>query len=272
MVLSHVFEYTGVDDTVGIAYRIMFIGSHQFAAPVFMLAMGLGLVYTRHGDADSVMRRGLRVFTAGIILNVVRCVPSLAGYLATENPEMLELALEDLVIVDIFQLTGLSLMLMGLFKKIKTPYWCMLLRRCTNTNKLFLIITPITVAIYLSYKLYAAPLGIGMFDTETSLHFYQICTFDAFISLCAALATIGVGHFLMNICSEKVQNETSRIAADLMRIYVVSWILITWILSLLLEELLGMEFTVATTVIAGVCILLASILLVRVKPFSDMKV
>ena len=332
MVLSHVFEYTGVDDTTGIAYRIMFIGSHQFAAPIFMIAMGLGLTYTRNGDPGAVMRRGLKVFTAGIILNVVRCVPSLAGFLATENPEMLELALEDLVIVDIFQLAGLSLMLMGLLQKIKMPYWAILLlsvaaslvgtqmhlitsgnnlldaflalfvgvendisasyfpllnwfifvvvgygfgkllRRCMDTNKLFLIITPITAAIFLSYKLFAAPLGIGMFNTESALHFYQIGTFDAFISMCAALATIGVGHFLMKIVSKSVQKETSRIAADLMRIYVVSWIIITWIISLILEELLGIEFNVATTIIAGVVVLFASILLVRIKPFSDMKI
>ena len=331
MVLSHVIEYTDIDETVGIAYRIMFIGSHQFAAPIFMLAMGLGLVYTRHGDPVSVMRRGLRIFTAGIILNVVRCVPSLAGYLATENPEMLELALEDLVIVDIFQLAGLSLMLMGLFQKIRVPYWGILLfslaaslvgsqmqmissgnnlldaflalfvgvensvsasyfpllnwfifvaagyglgkllRRCAAPAKLFLIVTPITAAIYLSYRLYAAPLGLGMFNTESALYFYQISTLGAFISMCAAIATIGVGYFLMKVFSESIQNEVSRIAGDLMRIYVVSWIIITWIISLLLEELLGIEFNVTLTIIAGVITLLASILLARVKPFSNLK-
>ena len=146
------------------------------------------------------------------------------------------------------------------------------MRRCAAPAKFFLIVTPITAAIYLSYKLFAAPLGLSMFNTESALYFYQIKTFDALISMCAAFATIGVGYFLMKIVSESVQRETSRIAADLMRIYVISWIIITWIISLLLEELLGIEFNTATTIIAGVIVLLASILLARVKPFSDMKI
>ena len=53
---------------------------------------------------------------------------------------------------------------------------------------------------------------------------------------------------------------------------ILTIIIITWIISLLLEELLGIEFNTATTIIAGVIVLLASILLARVKPFSDMKI
>ncbi|MBQ7222012.1 MAG: hypothetical protein IJS02_00910 [Bacteroidales bacterium] len=37
---------------------------------------------------------------------------------------------------------------------------------------------------------FAAPIGIGMFNTESSLHFYQIGTFDAFISMCVLVASI----------------------------------------------------------------------------------
>ncbi len=332
MPLSHVFEYTYADHTTGLAYFIMFIGSHHFAAPVFMLSMGLGMTYSRRNDPNTMMKRGLSIFTAGIILNMARFLAAMTGFLATDNPDMQYLAIGELVIVDIFQLAGLSMMLMGLFLRIRMPYWGMLLfavaasltgsqmhmittgnnladsvlglfvgihgyycdsyfpllnwfifivagyglgklmRRCTAPGRLFLIMTPITLLIYLAYTLYAAPLGIDMFNTESSLHFYQIRSFDAFISLCAALATVGVGYFIMNIFPESLQNAISRIAADLMRIYVLQWLIITWVIRLLLEEIIGLEFGVNATILVGLCVLVASVLLARVKPFSKMKV
>ena len=127
MPLSHVFEYTNADHTTGLAYFIMFIGSHHFAAPVFMLSMGLGMTYSRRNDPNTMMKRGLSIFTAGIILNMARFLAAMTGFLATDNPDMQYLAIGELVIVDIFQLAGLSMMLMGLFLRIRMPYWGMLL-------------------------------------------------------------------------------------------------------------------------------------------------
>ena len=147
-----------------------------------------------------------------------------------------------------------------------------LLRRCANPKRLFAIVTPVAAVLYFGYILYAIPRHIGMFNTDTTLHFYQIRTFDFLISGCAALMTIGVGYFLMNIFPEGLQKQISRIAADLMRIYVLQWVLITWIISALMQQILGIQFDTTATVIAGVCVLVASVLLARVKPFSKMKI
>lgn len=57
-----------------------------------------------------------------------------------------------------------------------------------------------------------------------------------------------------------------------MRIYVLQWLIITWVISLLLEEIIGLEFGVNATILVGLCVLVASVLLARVKPFSKMKV
>lgn len=333
MVLSHPFEYTDLDITTGLAYRIMFIGSHQFAAPIFMLAMGIGFTFSRNSnDPKKMLHRGWNIFKAGILLNIVRSLAASVAFLATKNPEMLHLGAMELVVVDIFQLAGLATMLFAALQMLSVPYWGILvlsvamsligtqihmftsgnylldwilalfigvcndysvsyfpllnwfvfivvgygmgrlLRRCVNPNKFFAILTPIVAVLYWGYFSYAAPRGIGMFNTETTLHFYQIRAFDVIISMFAALMIFGIGHFVMPLLFEWLKKQITRIASDLMRIYVLQWLIITWIVNALVQEILGVEYTVTTIVIAGLCVLIASVLLARVKPFSKMKI
>jgi len=332
MVLSHPFEYTTLGLTKGLPYFIMFIGSHQFAAPIFMLSMGIGFTYSRQNDPKTMLRRGFKIFEAGIILNVLRSLAATTAFLATKNEAMLHLSAIELVVVDIFQLAGLSTMLLAVLRMIRLPYWGILLlslamsligstihmvttgnyhidsgvglfvgissdycnsyfpllnwfifivagygmglmlRRCENTKLLFAIVTPVAALLYFGYILFATPRGIGMFNTETTLHFYQIRTFDVLVSTCAALMTFGVGYFLTQVFPVGLNKEISRIASDLMRIYVAQWILITWIVNALVQQIIGVQYTVTTITIAGVCVLIASILLARVKPFSKLKI
>ena len=77
---------------------------------------------------------------------------------------------------------------------------------------------------------------------------------------------------LMQVFPEGLKKEISRIASDLMRIYVAQWILITWIVNALVQQIIGVQYTVTTIMIAGVCVLVASILLARVKPLARLKI
>ena len=41
-------------------------------APIFMFAMGISFVYSKHNDEKEFMRRGLILFIAGFLLNILR--------------------------------------------------------------------------------------------------------------------------------------------------------------------------------------------------------
>ena len=127
MVLSHPFEYTRLDITQGFPKFLMFIGAHPFAAPVFMLCMGIGLAYTRHGDPASLLRRGLRIFAAGYLLNLVRALGFVVAFGITRERDLLYYALSEVFLVDIFHFAGLGLMLFALLKKLRLPYGALLL-------------------------------------------------------------------------------------------------------------------------------------------------
>ena len=83
---------------------------------------------------------------------------------------------------------------------------------------------------------------------------------------------IGTVCFVMNAFPVRVQKWFSRIAKDLARIYVLQWLIIMWVMYALMELILGIEFTVPITILTGFCVLVASTLLARVKPFSQLKV
>ena len=73
------------------------------------------------------LRRGFKIFEAGIILNVLRSMAATTAFLATNNEEMLHLSAAELVVVDIFQLAGLATMLLAVLRMIRLPYWGILL-------------------------------------------------------------------------------------------------------------------------------------------------
>ena len=90
-------------------------------APIFMFCMGISLVYSKHSDAKEIMRRGLILFIAGFILNMMRFgIPYLIGYMITgEADRFLAPILYKIFGNDILQFAGLALLLFGFLKKQK---------------------------------------------------------------------------------------------------------------------------------------------------------
>ena len=124
MVFSHPFEYTGIDITEGIAYYIMFIGAHQFVAPVFMLCMGIGYTYSRkRNDPAAMFRRGLKLLAAGYALNIFRALGLFTAFLQTGNRMYLDWSACEVVIVDILQFAGLATMLLAALRRLRLPWW-----------------------------------------------------------------------------------------------------------------------------------------------------
>ncbi len=123
----HVFidsAQPGALDVLGIPYFYDSVLGGVIGPTRFMILMGVGLGYSRHGSAKEVFRRGIKIGIIGFLLNVFRfLIPSLVGFGITGDAERY---LEPLPFLffgnDILQFASLAMMLMALFLHFKlTP-------------------------------------------------------------------------------------------------------------------------------------------------------
>ena len=123
MVIIHIYEeMSGVDYDVrpdnlfrGI---LVFLGG-PLAAPVFMFAMGVGMVYTRHRTPRAFALRGLRLLLVAYLLNlVIWTIPYLLS--ALRGSPWQGWAIPDtLGMVDILHFAGMAFLLMALLTRLK---------------------------------------------------------------------------------------------------------------------------------------------------------
>lgn len=107
--LSHSFEFTFSN-----------ILGRPFAAPIFMFCMGVGIVYSRHSQWDTMIKRGVTLYILGILVNVFEFIlPHFAcGYLLGNWTYPIAGGLL-LFCVDILAFAGLAFILMGILKKFE---------------------------------------------------------------------------------------------------------------------------------------------------------
>lgn len=96
---------------------IQFVGG-PIAAPAFMLALGIGIVYTSHGTPREFAKRGLQIFVIAYILNFLRG----GMWYVIGGEEFVEI-FRYCFNVDILHLAGLSFMLVGLLKHLRLNHW-----------------------------------------------------------------------------------------------------------------------------------------------------
>lgn len=91
----------------------------------FMILMGVGLMYSRHGSPKELFKRGLKIGFIGFLLNVFRyLIPSLVGYVVSGDVEKYLNPLPYLFFGnDIMQFASLAMMLMALLKLFKLTPW-----------------------------------------------------------------------------------------------------------------------------------------------------
>lgn len=94
----------------GILTEYMFI-LLQCSAPIFMFAMGIGMIYTRHDSPREFIIRGFKLLALGLIINTLYF---LSNYSAGVP---LEYSLLSFLANDILQFAGLSFIVIGIFKK-----------------------------------------------------------------------------------------------------------------------------------------------------------
>jgi len=127
MVTIHVYEemsvvrYWARQDSLfrGI---LEFVGG-PLAAPVFMFAMGVGMVYTKRRTPRAFAMRGLRLLAAAYLLNIVRMtIPFYMARLAGDSWGSWTVV-DTIGLVDILQFAGMAFLLTALLEKWKAGRW-----------------------------------------------------------------------------------------------------------------------------------------------------
>lgn len=113
----------------GIPYLFDTVIGGPLSAPVFMFAMGAGMIYTKNNTAVTYVKRGFRIAATGFVLNICRyTVPALIGYAITSDyANYIEPIMYRTLCNDMLQFAGTAMMLIGFLQWIKAPDFIMLI-------------------------------------------------------------------------------------------------------------------------------------------------
>lgn len=130
LILCHCFIECSSDERLlhGLPFVMDSVIGGPLGAPGFMVAMGIGMIYTRHNSPRDYLKRGSMLFIYSFLLNICRfTIPFLIGYAITGNYDKY---MSDIVYLtfenDILMFAALAFMLMALLTKLKTPPWLIL--------------------------------------------------------------------------------------------------------------------------------------------------
>ncbi len=122
MIWCHVYRELGADTTSFGGMMVDSILGGPFAAPMFMISMGVGICYSRKNTPEQFFKRGGLLLLLGYGLNVARFViPQIVVSLILGSQVFTEELLSDFMQVDILQFAGCAFILIGLAKKFKFP-------------------------------------------------------------------------------------------------------------------------------------------------------
>ena len=113
----------------GIPYLFDSVIGGPISAPMFMFAMGVGMVYTKHRTPKDYVCRGLGIGVTGFVLNLCRFLfPFLVGYKITGDYEKYIAPLPYRIFGnDILQFACLAMLLIALFVRLRIPKAAMFL-------------------------------------------------------------------------------------------------------------------------------------------------
>jgi uncharacterized membrane protein len=189
MVIIHVIEELSTVDIdalpSGFWENFIQFGAGPLAAPVFIFAMGVGIVFSRHQEPIQLFKRGLKLWAAALCLNICRdVIPRLiVSLISGSSPEWATLRYQ-LFNIDILHFAGLAFILTALFKKIKVPVLALvpvgILMQAAG-NELSLAFKPTGIAeIVLSY----------FFNTGGDLSCFPLLTWYASLAVGILAGTI----------------------------------------------------------------------------------
>ncbi len=117
-----IFASTNTIDENAYGLVVEFFGSFT-SATVFMILLGVGIIYSRKSEPKSLIKRGVLLIAAGYLLNIIRgYFPMLILWKQTGEDEWLSYMMIELLEIDILQFAGLTFIFFGLAKKLRfTP-------------------------------------------------------------------------------------------------------------------------------------------------------
>ena len=126
MVIIHVLEEIssyGAYEVMPVGFweNLVEFGAGPLAAPAYMCAMGVGIIYSRRREPSDLFRRGVRLLILAAGLNLARgLIPtaSVSAIRGTIDPDRLFYLTFN---VDILHLAGLSFLLTALLRKLRVP-------------------------------------------------------------------------------------------------------------------------------------------------------
>ena len=156
---------------------------------------------------------------------------------------------------------------------VAAGYWTgKLIRRCTDMDRFFAMVTPVSGFIFTVSMIYLMNNSAGMFSDESDDMFYYLTPFDAFVCIMGALLVAGVGHFIMPHEPRIIQNEVRQIATDVTRIYLIHWFFVCYLVGGFMDGVLDLYPGDLFLLLVALCILAASAWLARRKPFARIKI
>ena len=189
MVIIHVIEeMSKVEFTAlpsGFWENFIQFGAGPLAAPVFVFAMGIGIVYSRNQEPVQLFKRGVKLLIVALCLNICRdVIPRLIVCLISKSAPEWEVFRYQIFNIDILHFAGLAFMLTALFKKLKVPTLALVpigIVMQIAGNELSMRFAPTGVAeILLSY----------IFDTGGDLACFPILTWYASLAVGILAGTI----------------------------------------------------------------------------------
>ncbi len=152
MVFVHVaWVILSFDNNLSNAYVLLFsnILGRPCAAPVFMFCMGVGIVYSRRNQWDKMIRRGVTLFLAGIVVNIFEFfIPYYVYGFLFGSWDVFTIAGGLLLFcIDILAFAGLTFILLGILKKLEI----------SNRNLLILAIAMSIIGSLLRYTDFGVP-------------------------------------------------------------------------------------------------------------------
>lgn len=88
----------------------------QSSAPIFMFAMGIGMVYTRHDSPKEFAVRRIKLLLLGLVINTMYFLSNFSAGVP------LEYSLLSFLANDILQFAGITFIVVAIFKKLKLSY------------------------------------------------------------------------------------------------------------------------------------------------------
>lgn len=125
MICVHVYEEAGQYDFLhsmpeGVFRNLIEFAGGPLAAPMFMFAMGMGMVYTEHKTYRQFIYRGINLLITGVILNFFReTILELIGNFALGLDFTTDWIIDGLMCIDILAFAGMSFIVVGIMKKFK---------------------------------------------------------------------------------------------------------------------------------------------------------